>query len=118
VALAILAGALGATLAVCSNSQRHLIRARERWATQHALEQAAEYFLLAHPRRLELPEGVLSPAFEADCEVRAIHEELEEPANQPHRGWVLAAYTITLRDQHGREVDQQVIHKIVPENEL
>ncbi len=114
IAMVILALTLGVTLMISGHSKDELIRAHDRWLIQHALEQATEFYLVADPKDLSLPRDLLSDGFRANCHVDIVDKGLPEYAQvDDYRGWVLAAYTITIFDSKGKMQAQQTINKLM-----
>ena len=117
-AVIILALALGITLAISANAKGELIRARQRWIIHHALEQAAEYCLLANPDKLDVPNDLLPDGFRAQCRLDYTDTGASLPdfaaEVEQHNGWKLGEYTISLYDPSGEFVDEMVIQKLVP----
>ena len=116
-AVVILALTLGVTLSIAAQAKGDLIRAKERWAVQHALEQATEFFLLTSPDDLKIPDGLLPPRFHATCEVDIANNGLPEFADvEDYRGWQLGVYTINLFDGRGEVKGRQIVHKLLPKD--
>ncbi len=114
-AVVILAMALGVTLALSAQAKGDLIRAKERWFVQHAMEQATEYFLSTDPAELHLPDNLLPGGFYADCTIDPVEDGLPEYATvENYRSWKLCVYTISVYDRNGELRDQQYVHKILP----
>ncbi len=118
VAIAVLAMALSTTLLMISQSQHELIRARQQWLDQHAMTQAGEYYLLANPKDLSMPEGIVPEGYMATCELRRIDDELPEFAQPARQGWLLVAYDMSLIRDNGDFVDQMTVYKLVREEDL
>ena len=118
IAVAILGSALGTTLAIAAQAQLDLIRAQERWADHHALEQAIEHYLLQDPRELDAPGDLLHGGYSASCIVVPIEEGLPEYAIDPYQGWVLSSYTIQVTNSIGDVAGEQIIYKWLPEDDL
>ncbi len=118
-AVIILALTLGITLSISGQAKGDLIRARERWIVNHALEQATEFFLLTSPEDLKIPDGLLPPGFHATCEIDITREGLPEFADvEEYRGWQLGVYTVNIFDRSGRQKGRQVVHKLLPKDVL
>lgn len=115
IAVAILALAFGATLGISAQAKGNVIRARQKWNAQHSLEQATEYFLLADPNDLELPEGLLPSGFRGACEVAYVEEGLPDYALEDQTGWYLGLYFIAVYNDDGRLVAEQTVYKVVRE---
>lgn len=118
IAVAVLGLALATTLTITGQAKLDLIRAQERWADHHALEQAIEHYLLVDPRELESPGDLLRGGYSANCTVESIIEDLPDYANAPFNGWVLAAYTITIHNDLGEETGRKTVYKWLPEEDL
>ena len=117
IAVVILALSLGVTLAIIAQSRDDLIRARDRWLVQHAMEQASEYFLLTSPADLSISENILPDGFRAECQIEAVSDGLPEfAAVEDYRGWTLGAYKIDLYDSSGDFRAQNIIQKLVPKD--
>lgn len=115
IAITILGLALGATLTVTGNAQMDMLRARERWLDQHAMEQATEYYLLTNPNALQIPEGFLPEGYDSRCTVVPVSDGLPEHAIDANAGWVLGAYTIEVFNPDGTPVGHHVIYKLIPD---
>jgi prepilin-type N-terminal cleavage/methylation domain-containing protein len=118
IAIAVLGLALATTLTICAQAKLDLIRAQERWADHHALEQAIEHYLLVDPRELEPPGDLLRGGYSANCDIEPIIDDLPEYANMPFNGWVLAAYTITIVNELDEVAGQKTVYKWLPEEDL
>ena len=117
IAVAILALALGVTVSISAQARGDLIRAKQRWVTQHALEQATEFFLLTSPDNLKVPEDLLPIGYGAECQVDLVEDDLPEFADvEEYRGWKLAVYTIRIINDSGNVVGEQVVHKLLPKD--
>lgn len=118
-AVVILAMTLGVTLSIAAQTKGDLIRAKERWLVQHALEQATEFFLLTSPDDLKIPDGLLPANFHATCEIDIADDGLPEFADvEDYRGWQLGVYTINIFDGRGEVRGSQVVHKLLPKDTL
>ena len=115
IAVAILGLALGSVLAMFSSSQDQLLRARERWMSQHALEQAAEFYLLSNPSNLEMAEGIMPDGYTAHCEVNAA-TNVPDHALTPFRGWTLSEFQVSVSDAQGHVVGEITVYKIIRED--
>ena len=117
IAVAILALALGVTLSISAQAKEDLIRAKQRWVTQHALEQATEFFLLTSPDALKIPEDLLPIGYGAECQIDLVEDDLPEYADvEDYRGWKLAVYSIRIFDDSGAIVGEQIVHKLLPKD--
>ena len=108
---------MGVTFAISAQAKGDLIRAKERWIINHALEQATEYFLIAPPDDLKIPDDLLPAGFSAECTVEPVEEGLPEFADvEDYRGWKLSVYLISIIDPNGEYRDRQIVHKLLPKD--
>jgi len=114
IAVAILALSLGGAISLFSTSQSDVVRARNRWLDQHALEQATEYFLMANPDNLDIADGVLPDGYRASCSV-VLPEgaDLEAETVKAFRGWALREYRVELETDTGERVREMSVYKII-----
>ncbi len=113
IAAAILAVSMGLAFQIIGNARARLLRAERRWARQHNLDQATEFFLLAGPKAAP-PPGLLPEGFSATCQVDTVPaEDLPEYAGDEYRGWVLARMTVTVHWRGGGAAGSQTIEKII-----
>ncbi len=114
IATAILGIALALALQVIGAARARLLRAERRWARQHNLDQAVEFYLLAGPDAA-LPTDLLPEGFSASCTVEPVPlDELPEfVASEQYQGWTLARYRITLVWRGSASVQQQVVEKVI-----
>jgi len=114
-AVAVLGIALIMLLSLIGAARARLIRAEERWARQHLLDTATEFFLLAGPEE-DLPSHLLPDGFAAECTV-SVAGDLPDHAVDPYGGWALATYHIVLYRDGAVAVEQRV-DKVVREEDL
>ena len=117
VAATILAAAVAATMGIVSNARATLLRAENRWARQHILAQAAEFYLLGGPNA-EAPDGLLPDGYSATCDVYPVEEDIEEEALDAIRNWLLAEYHIVVYDQQGNEMAETRVQKVLKEEDV
>ena len=115
IAVGILAIALGALLAVVAQAKADMGRALDARARQHSLQNATEWYLLADPDELELPDGLLPNGYQSQCEILEVMEELPEHAQQPMDGWELVLYRISVWDDQGQELGVNEVYRMVRE---
>ena len=116
IAATILATAVAATMGIVAGARSTLLRAETRWARQHLLAQAAEFYLLGGPRA-PLPDNLLPEGCTATCEVYAV-EDIEEEALESIRGWCLAEYHIAVLDSGGNLMAETRVRKVLKEDDL
>ena len=118
IAIAILALACGSIVGMLGHARQNMMRAQEKWGIQHAMEQATEYFLMANPEDLTLIDGLLPVEYSAECTIEAVGDELPDEMAEPYRGWILARYIISVFNQEGELMGQNIVFKIVREDEI
>ena len=119
IAVVILAMALAVTLSISAQAKADLIRAKDRWTIQHALEQATEFLLLTSLDDLSVPEDLMPIGFRASCQAEVVEDDLPEFADvEEYRGWKLGVYTVSLYDDSGKLIDQQIVHKLLPRDAI
>ena len=116
IATAILAIALGAIMSVVGSTKADMGRAMDARAKQHSLQQATEWYLLANPANLELPDGLLPAGYQASCEIEDVVDELPEHAQEPRDGWILVRYVIEVIDDQGNFLGQNLVYRIIRED--
>lgn len=113
IAVAILGVALAIALQIIGAARSRLLRAERRWARQHNLDQAVEFYLLAGPDAAP-PAGLLPEGFSTSCTLEATPvEELPEFVSEQYLGWTLARYRVTLVWRGSSTVQEQVVEKVV-----
>ena len=117
IAATILATAVAATMGIVAGARSTLLRAETRWARQHLLAQAAEFYLLGGPTA-QMPENLLPDGCTASCEVYAVEDNIEEEALEPIRGWCLAEFHITVLDSGGKLMAETRVRKVLKEDDL
>jgi type II secretory pathway component PulJ len=115
-AVAILAMALGSIMGIAVSAQDDLVRARDRWGRQHSMEQAIEYYLLADPANLSMPDGILPQGYSANVDLLIVEDGLPDHAIDPEQGWVLGEYRVVVYDDQGLLVGEQSVYKIIRED--
>ena len=116
IAATILATAVAATMGIVAGARSTLLRAETRWARQHLLAQAAEFYLLGGPTA-QMPESLLPDGCTATCEVYAV-EDIEEEALETIRGWCLAEFHISVLDSGGNLMGETRVRKVLKEDDL
>ena len=116
IASTILAMGVVSTMGVIAGARSTLLRAEQRWARQHLLAQAAEFYLLAG-KNGALPQGVLPDGFSASCELYEV-EDIHEDALDPIRGWLLCEYHISVYDDVGVRIAETFVRKVLKEEDL
>ena len=117
VAATILAAAVAATMGIVSTARSTLLRAENRWARQHILAQAAEFYLLGGPNA-QPPDGLLPDGYTASCEVYPVEEDIEEEALDSIREWQLAEFHIVVYDREGIAMEETRVQKVLKEEDL
>jgi len=113
IAVAILGVALALALQIVGAARSRLLRAERRWARQHNLDQAVEFYLLAGPDAAP-PAGMLPEGFSTSCTLDATPiEELPDFVSEQYQGWILARYRITLIWRGSSTVQEQIVEKVV-----
>lgn len=107
----ILALAVVSTMGVIGGARSTLLRSEQRWARQHLLAQATEFYLLAGAYAV-MPEGVLPEEFSASCEVYEV-EDIHEDAMTEINGWILCEYHIQLFDASGVMLAENFVRKVL-----
>ena len=116
-AIVILALSLGVTLSISAQAKGDLIRAKRRWMIQHVLEQATEYFLIANPDDMSVPDDMMPEDFSVQCHVEIVEKGLPEFATvDDYKGWKLGVYTVTIYDESGEFSGEQIVHKLIPKD--
>ena len=116
VALAVLGFALGLILQLFGGARDRLLRAETRWANQHLLSQATEFYLLAGAST-DLPKGAFPPNFNPQCMLIAA-EDLPEDAVDAVGGWVLGQYQISVIGLRDEIIGEVRVEKIVQKTDL
>ncbi|MDP7741409.1 MAG: prepilin-type N-terminal cleavage/methylation domain-containing protein [Lentisphaeria bacterium] len=117
VAVAVLALALGATLALSGQAKFNIATLESEWALQHALEQATEFYLLTpDPVAASLPDGLIPRTLHASCEIYVDLEGLPDYAQEASNGWILGTYRIVVTDEGGRSVEH-IVNKLIFEED-
>ncbi len=106
-----------ATMGIIGTARANALRERRRWTREHALVNAAEFWLLAGPDR-QLPEELLPEGYTATCELRSVEEDLPDQALESISEWRLGEYEIKILDQDGNVVAEQRIRKILKEDDM
>jgi hypothetical protein len=117
IAATILGVSLATAFTILGTAHSRLLRAERRWARQHLVNQACEYFLLAGPDE-PAPGALLPEGFSCRCQVYVVDDLPVDDAGEAIAGWVLAAYHITVHQRDGRIVGEQFVEKLVPEDTL
>ncbi len=117
VAATILAGAVAASMGIVSTARATLLKAENRWARQHILAQATEYYLLAG-LNADQPDGLLPDGYTASCEVYAVEDGIEEEAIEAIRGWILCEYHVVVYDREGIAMAETRVQKVLKEEDL
>ncbi len=124
VSITILAIGLGTIFLLVGGSGQKLNTAQIRWARQHLLNNACEYFLLVGHEQ-SFPQDMLPEGYRITCDFE-IYEDIPDGSNaldaptfafeNPINGWYLGVYTVKLFDQSG-EIGEQKVEKIVREED-
>ncbi len=116
IAMAILGISLTVALSIVSGARSRVLRAEQRWARQHNLDQATEFFLSAGPDAT-VPGWLLPKGFRAECELIRV-ENLPEYAQGKKDKFTLARYEIRVIGLRNEVVAENTVEKIVPEKIL
>lgn len=116
IAATILALAVVSTMGVVAGARSTLYRAEQRWARQHLLAQAVEFYLLAGQHG-DFPSGLLPDGFSASCELYEV-EDIHEDALDPINGWQLCEYYIFITDEAGVRIAETTVRKVLKEEDL
>ena len=116
IAATILTLAVVSTMGVVAGARSTLLRAEQRWARQHLLAQAAEFYLLAGQDGI-FPSGLLPDGFSAGCELYAV-EDIHEDALEPIKGWQLCEYHIYVTDEAGVKIAETYVRKVLKEGDV
>lgn len=111
VAVAIMGISLVIILTILGNTRAQLLRAEERWAREHLLTQATEFYLLAGPEET-LPPELLPEGFSADCELEEARE-LPENAIQPIGNTILKVYRVQLYGTADELLGERTVEKLI-----
>lgn len=112
VALTVLGLAIISASAMCSQSITRIVKAKARWADQHMISQAAEYFLLAGPNS-QVPNDIFPYRnVRVSCSV-ANAEGLPAGVDAVSGQWRLATYEIRLTGASGEKIHSLKIDKII-----
>ena len=106
-----------ATMGIIGTARANALRERRRWVREHALVNAAEFWLLAGPDQ-QLPEELLPEGYTATCELHAVEEDLPDQALESISEWRLGEYEIKILDPDGNVVAEQRIRKILKEDDM
>lgn len=117
IALGVLLIALSAIFGTVANSQQRVIRAERKWQKQHALTQAAEYFLLAPPKAT-IPQIIFPfDDYQVFCEY-SDPSDLPETVDAINGNWKLVAMKIKLNNNaDGKTVSSITLERIVKVND-
>lgn len=115
VAVALLGVAMASIVTMVSQSRSRFMRAEQRWAREHNLTNATEWYLLAGADAAQ-PLEFLPPGFSATCERRAV-EDFPEMAADPVDAWFPARYTVTVTNADGQVTGSRTAVKLVPADE-
>ena len=116
IAATILAMGVVSTMGVIAGARSTLLRAEQRWARQHLLAQAAEFYLLAG-KDGSFPSGLLPDGFSASCELYEV-DDIHEDALEPIKGWQLCEYHICVFDEMGVKIAETFVRKVLKEGDL
>jgi prepilin-type N-terminal cleavage/methylation domain-containing protein len=116
ISLAILGLSLAMVFSILATARKRVMRAESRWAIQHNVNNACEFFLLAGPEE-SLPADLLPPGFDAQCSVSRV-EDLPEDTPDTMQGWALAGYEISVSNANGEQVGRQHVEKLVVDEDL
>ena len=111
IAVAILAMGLVAAMEIAVTASRRTVKAVKRWETQHMLNQAAEYVLLAG-HEAPIPREFF-PYDEYRVECLEEPPELREDVEPNVGNWRIVKLRIIVYDLVGKEVGSLSIHKIL-----
>lgn len=112
VALTVLGLAIISASAMCSQAITRIVKAKARWADQHMISQAAEYFLLAGPNS-QLPNDIF-PYKNVRVNCSVVNAEGLPPGVDSVSGqWRLATYEIRLSGASGEKIHSLKIDKII-----
>ena len=115
VAMAILGLSMGLLLQLIGGSRERLLRAEQRWMSQHLLAQAGELYLLGGPA-VETPIGVLPQGYSASCTLLPA-DNLPENAVDELSGWVLGRYAISVTGPGGEKTGEMTVERVVRQDD-
>jgi type II secretory pathway pseudopilin PulG len=108
VALTILTLGLSVSLALATTAKNRIIRARERWKEQHALEQAAEYYLLT-PGEGNIDVRIFPyEEYYAECRVEPCEDNFPDGVDNIAGSWKLATVKIKVLSREDSHVLKEV----------
>lgn len=112
VALTVLGFAVISASAMCSQSVNRIAKAKARWANQHMISQAAEYFLLAGAN--SQPPSEIFPYKNVRVSCSVVNAEgLPAGVDAVSGQWRLATYEISLAGASGEKLNSLKIDKII-----
>jgi hypothetical protein len=112
VALTVLGFAIISASVMCSQSINRITKAKARWANQHMLSQAAEYFLMAGPKSQPPAEIFPYRNVRVSCTVADV-VDLPDGVDAVSGQWRLATYEIQLTGGSGEKLQSLKIDKII-----
>ncbi len=114
VAVTVFGVSLVMIMAILANARSRLLRAEERWAREHLLTLATEFFLLAGPEAT-LPEGVFPEGFTATCALDNV-EDLPDTAILPVGNTMLKVYRVRVYGTGSELIGERTVEKVVYEH--
>lgn len=118
VAALILSMTASMVFAIVAGARARMHRGKRRWANQHVMSQAVEFFLLAGKDE-DLPDGLLPEGFTATCTIEPV-DDLPDEMDESITGWTdwrLAEYRVAVYNSFGDKVDEWTVEKIVREDD-
>lgn len=113
VAVMVLGLSLVMIMSILGAARGRVIRAERRWAREHLVTQATEFFLLAGPDAA-VPRGIFPEGVTADCAVEDV-DDLPDEARLPIGNMMLRTYRITVYGTAGEPLGERTVEKIVYE---
>ncbi|MGL4855030.1 MAG: type II secretion system protein [Lentisphaeria bacterium] len=121
-AIAVMAIGTSALFIIASSATTRYNESQIRWARQHLMNNACEFFLLCGPDA-KIPNDLLPSNYQATCEV-TIYEDKSPDAEMPdfafesnYSNWYLGAYTVRLFDEKATLIGEQIIEKVIRDDE-
>ena len=116
VATIILAMAAAATMAIIGIAQSSVFQAENRWNHQHITASVVEYYLLGGPTASS-PSDLMPDGYSSSCELLIV-DDIHEEAQESIRQWQLGEFVIRVNDNHGNEISETRIRKVLKEEDF